>query len=214
MCYKVTSVVLYIGKYNNDQRRAGQSEWWCQISFGAREQVDVPEEFTDVNFPLKPGKGCTYSQFLDDASSERMLKFCRQPGSAAKKINDLCTGDDRLAYEVPVEILHTKPESSDHIGLKQLKFFVFTVENEKYGFTTEEHFFGRDYEKIDNDGQVVRDRDGRSIIHNSVQFCYWTNIGDFSRDAQLAAELRHWRVVESTTEVLQRLVDEFNANKK
>lgn len=135
------------------------------------------------------------------------------PQTKAKRIADLCK-DDRLAFEMPIAVLHEKPVPTEHVGLRQLKFLVFTIEDDRYGFATEEHFFGRDYEKIDNDGNVVKDKDGKPIVHNSTRFCYWQNMSDFGRDAQLAAELRHWRVVESTTEVLQRLVDEFNTNKK
>ena len=212
MCYNVTRVVLYVGKYTQ-QRHAGESEYWAQVSFEAKQAFDVPEKFGDVSFMLRPGKGCTYSQWLDDASTDRVLRFCRMPNSPAKKLSDQCK-DDRLAFEVPIDLLHKNPEATDHIGLRQLKFLVFTIEDDKYGFTTEEHFFGRDYERIDTDGAVVKNKEGKPIIHNSTRFCYWKSMSDFGREAQLAAELRHWRVVESTTEVLQRLVDEFNTNKK
>ena len=134
------------------------------------------------------------------------------PNPPAKRLADKCK-DDRLAFEVPIELLHEEPRTGEHLGLKALKLFVITVECDKYGFTTEEHFFGRDYERISADGVVVKDKDGKPIVHNSTRFCYWKGMNDFGREAQLAAELRRWRVVESTSEVLQRLADEFSANK-
>ena len=210
MSYTVTKVVLYFGKYTH--QRDNSAEWWGQLHFEAKQCLDVPKGFEGVGFILRPGKGCTYSQWLDDASTDRMLRFCRMPNTMAKRLADKCK-DDRLAFEVPIELLHKEPTNVEHIGLKALKLFVITVEDDKYGFTTEEHFFGRAYEKIDTDGVVVKNKDGKPIIHNSTRFFYWKSLNDFGREAQLAAELRHWRVVESTSEVLQRLADEFSANK-
>ena len=210
MSYSVTKVVLYFGKYT--QQRDNSAEWWGQLYFEAKQSLDVPG-FEGVGFILRPGKGCTYSQWLDDASTDRMLRFCRMPNSPAKRLVDKCK-EERLAFEVPIALLHEEPQASEHIGLKALKLFVITVECDKYGFTTEEHFFGRDYEKVDADGEVVKNKDGKPIVHNSTRFCYWKSMNDFGREAQLAAELRHWRIVESTSEVLQRLADEFTTNKK
>lgn len=210
MSYNVTKVVLYFGKYAH--QRDNSAEWWGQLAFEAKQSLDAPKGFEGVGFILRPGKGCTYSQWLDDASTDRMLRFCRMPNTPAKKLVDKCKGD-KLAFEVPIEILHKEPTNVEHIGLKALKLFVITVEDDKYGFTTEEHFFGRVYEKIDTDGVVVKNKDGKPIVHNSTRFFYWKSLNDFGREAQLAAELRHWRVVESTSEVLQRLADEFSANK-
>ena len=210
MSYNVNKVVLYFGKYAH--QRDNSAEWWGQLAFEAKQSLDAPRGFEGVGFILRPGKGCTYSQWLDDASTDRMLRFCRMPNTPAKKLVDKCK-DDRLAFEVPIEILHKEPTNVEHIGLKALKLFVITVEDDRYGFTTEEHFFGRDYEKIDTDGVVVKNKDGKPIVHNSTRFFYWKSLNDFGREAQLAAELRHWRVVESTSEVLQRLADEFSANK-
>ena len=210
MGYNVTKVVLYFGKYT--QQRDNSAEWWGQLSFEAKQSLNVPKGFEGVGFILRPGKGCTYSQWLDDASTDRMLRFCRMPNTPAKRLADKCK-DDRLAFEVPIELLHNEPQTAEHIGLKALKLFVITVEDDRYGFTTEEHFFGRDYEKIDTDGAVVKNKDGKPIVHNSTRFCYWKSMNDFGREAQLAAELRHWRVVESTAEVLQRLADEFTSEK-
>ena len=210
MSYGVTKVVLYFGKYT--QQRDG-SEWWGQLHFEAKQCLDVPRGFEGVSFILRPGKGCTYSQWLDDASTDRMLRFCRMPSTLSRRLADKCK-DDRLAFEVPIELLHKEPTNVDHIGLKALKLFVITVEDDKYGFTTEEHFFGRDYEKVDENGVVVKNKDGKPIVHNSTRFFYWKSLNDFGREAQLAAELRHWRVVESTSEVLQRLADEFTTEKK
>lgn len=211
MSYNVTKVVLYFGKYT--QQRDNSAEWWGQLAFEAKQCLDVPKGFEGVGFILRPGKGCTYNQWLDDASTDRMLRFCRMPNTPAKRLADKCK-DDRLAFEVPIELLHEEPQTAEHIGLKSLKLFVITIEDDRYGFTTEEHFFGRDHEKIDTDGAVVKNKDGKPIIHNSTRFCYWKSMNDFGREAQLAAELRHWRVVESTSEVLQRLADEFSADKK
>ena len=209
MSYNVTKVVLYFGKYTQ-QHENGQ--WWGQLSFEAKQSLDVPKGFEGVGFILRPGKGCVYSQWLDDAATDRMLRFCRMPNTSAKRIADRCK-EDRLAFEVPIELLHDEPTNVEHIGLKALKLFVITVEDDRYGFTTEEHFFGRNYEKVDTTGAVVKDKDGKPIVHNSTRFFYWKSLNDFGREAQLAAELRHWRVVESTSEVLQRLADEFSANK-
>lgn len=210
MSYSVTKVVLYFGKYT--QQRDHGAEWWGQLCFEAKQSIDVPG-FEAIGFILRPGKGCTYSQWLDDASTDRMLRFCRMPNTPAKRLGDRCK-DGRSAFEVPIELLHKEPQTAEHIGLKALKLFVITVEDDKYGFTTEEHFFGRDYEKIDTDGVVVKNKDGKPIVHNSTRFCYWQSMNDFGREAQLAAELRRWRAVESTSEVLQRLADEFSADKK
>ena len=210
MSYSVTKVVLYFGKYT--QQRDNNAEWWGQLAFEAKQCLDVPRGFEGVGFILRPGKGCTYSQWLDDASTDRMLRFCRMPNTTAKKLADKCKGD-RLAFEVPIELLHEEPTNAEHVGLKSLKLFVITVEDDKYGFTTEEHFFGRDHEKIDAAGAVVKDKDGKPIVHNSTRFCYWKSMNDFGREAQLAAELRRWRIVESTAEVLQRLADEFTTKK-
>lgn len=210
MGYNVTKVVLYFGKYT--QQRDHGAEWWGQLAFEAKQSLDVPG-FEGIGFILRPGKGCTYSQWLDDASTDRMLRFCRMPNTPAKRLGDKCK-DDRLAFEVPIELLHKEPTTVEHVGLKALKLFVLTVEDEKYGFTTEEHFFGRDYEKIDTDGVVVKNKDGKPIVHNSTRFCYWKSMNDFGREAQLAAELRRWRTIESTAEVLQRLAGEFSADKK
>ena len=205
MSYSVTKVVLYFGKYTQQHENA---QWWGQLSFEAKESPNVPKGFEGVSFILRPGKGCTYTQWLDDVSTDRMLRFCRMPGTPAKRIADRCE-DDRLAFEVPIEILHEEPSTAEHLGLKALKLFVITVEDDKYGFTTEEHFFGRVYEKIDAAGEAVKNKDGKPIVHNSTRFCYWKSMNDFGREAQLAAELRCWRAVESTAEVLQRLADEF-----
>ena len=209
MSYSVTKVVLYFGKYAH--QRDNRAEWWGQLAFEAKQSLDVPG-FEGVGFILRPGKGCTYTQWLDDASTDRMLRFCRMPNSTAKRLADKCK-EDRLAFEVPIEILHEEPTNAEHIGLKALKLFVITVEDDKYGFTTEEHFFGRVYEKVDADGKVVKNKDGKPIVHNSTRFCYWKSMNDFGREAQLAAELRCWRAVESTSEVLQRLADEFTTKK-
>ena len=209
MSYNVTKVVLYFGKYAH--QRDNRAEWWGQLAFEAKQSLDVPG-FEGVGFILRPGKGCTYSQWLDDASTDRMLRFCRMPNTPARRLTDKCK-EDRLAFEVPIELLHKEPQACEHAGLKALKLFVITVEDDRYGFTTEEHFFGRDYEKIDTDGEVVKSKDGKPIVHNSTRFCYWKSMNDFGREAQLAAELRRWRVVESTSEVLQRLADEFTTKK-
>ena len=210
MSYNVTRVVLYFGKYT--QRHDTSAQWWGQLSFEAKQSLDAPKGFEGVGFILRPGKGCTYSQWLDDASTDRMLRFCRMPNTPAKKIADKCK-EDRLAFEVPIELLHEEPKTAQHVGLKALKLFVITVEDDKYGFATEEHFFGRDYERVDADGKVVKNKDGKPILHNSTRFCYWKSMSDFGREAQLAAELRHWRAVETTSEVQQRLADEFAADK-
>lgn len=210
MSYNVTKVVLYFGKYAH--QRDNSAEWWAQLAFEAKQSLDAPKGFEGVGFILRPGKGCTYSQWLDDASADRMLRFCRMPNTAARRLADKCK-EDRLAFEVPIGLLHEEPHPTEHVGLKALKLFVITVENDKYGFTTEEHFFGRDYEKVDADGAVVKNKDGKPIVQNSTRFCYWKSMNDFGREAQLAAELRHWRAVESTSEVLQRLADEFTAKK-
>ena len=147
MGYNVTKVVLYFGKYT--QQRDHGAEWWGQLCFGEKQSLEVPG-FEGVGVVLRTGKGCTYSQWLDDASTDRMLRFCRMPNTPAKRLADKCK-DDRLAFEVPTELLHNEPTNVEHIGLKALKLFVITVEDDRYGFTTEEHFFGRDYEKIDTD---------------------------------------------------------------
>ena len=209
MSYNVTKVVLYFGKYT--QQRDHGAEWWGQLCFEAKQSLEVPG-FEGVGFILRPGKGCTYSQWLDDVSTDRMLRFCRMPNSPSNRLGDKCK-DNRLAFEVPIELLHKEPQTAEHIGLKALKLFVITVEDDKYGFTTEEHFFGRDHEKVDADGTVVKNKDGKPIVHNSTRFCYWKSMNDFGREAQLAAELRRWRVAESTAEVLQRLADEFTTKK-
>ena len=208
MSYNVTKVVLYFGKYT--QQRDNSAEWWGQLHFEAKQSLDVPSGFEGIGFMLRPGKGCTYNQWLDDDATDRILRFCRMPNTSAKKLSLVCK-DDRLAFEVPIKLLHEEPRAGDHIGLKALKLFVITVEDDKYGFTTEEHFFGRDYEKVDENAAVVKNKDGKPIVHNSTRFCYWKSMNDFGREAQLAAELRRWRVVESTSEVLQRLADEFSA---
>ena len=207
MSYNVTKVVLYFGKYT--QQRDTSTEWWGQLHFEAKQSLDVPG-FEGVGFMLRPGKGCTYNQWLNDESADRILRFCRMPGTPVKRLADKCK-EDRLAFEVPIGLLHEEPTNAEHLGLKALKLFVITVECDKYGFTTEEHFFGRDYERIDADGVVVKNKDGKPIVHNSTRFCYWRGMNDFGREAQLAAELRRWRIVESTSEVLQRLADEFSA---
>ena len=162
MSYNVTKVVLYFGKYA--QQRDHGAEWWGQLAFEAKQSLDVPG-FEGIGFILRPGKGCTYSQWLDDASTDRMLRFCRMPNSPANRLADKCNGD-RLAFEVPIELLHNEPQTGEHIGLKALKLFVITVEDEKYGFTTEEHFFGREYEKVDTDGTIVKNKHDKPIVHN------------------------------------------------
>ena len=197
MKYTMTSAVLYLGKYN--QPRHDGSTMWCKLSFGVKEQLVINGK--TVKCPIDTET--FHSEWLDAESTDELLTLCRKRGTKAVKLTELCKGDD-LAFRIPMSAV-------DEFG--PVAAVQYLIETEAAGFTIESHDLGCDHTLVNPDGSVVK-KDGKDVVKRIIQIHYWTASSSMSKDAQLAKEVKKWRRNETTSEVLQRLADEFSANKK
>lgn len=197
MKYKLSSVVLYFGKYT--QQHHNGAEIYCHASISVIAEWVVNGVVKKRAFRAKPRH---LNDWFEDAEALTLFEQCKKRGSKAVKINEL-SSNTRWTYRIELEDIDKFP----HLQLMREQ-----IENEEYGFTVEMVDLGGLHSLVTQDGDAILDKKGKPIQKQFIDIFYFSTDPYMSKEITIAEEKKKWRLVESAADILRRLAEAANSN--